>query len=121
MPERFHGPWFVTVERTSADPPYAFSVQGSENADSLYAADPANPPWAIEVRGEAWIIDLKRHLDGQWESTPHIRRYTSSEPADGLVVRLDFHQSLTLKCVCRDPAVNPEPSPQRYDFTIPGG
>ena len=79
----------------------------------------------LEVTGSAWFVSLETEpfppIAGQAWLERTIQRATRFEYPDGLIVQLDTVSlpRLSITCISMDPAVNPNPIANPYDFTIP--
>ena len=78
-----------------------------------------------------WTIDLQMrwpYPPNSWVPAGTVRTTRFIAP-DGLFARLDptrgyfgaFFVSMTLLCLSMDPDINPIPTPNPFDFTIPEG
>lgn len=137
MSETFYGPWNITVAECDVVPAFSFVISGSENADGRYLVQPTVPPESgpeVRVRGAEWQISLELSFtfDDNWASSDVVSRQTEFVPMTGLTITLDSHfrpddggdpffpfVGMILSCTSADPATNPIPTPNPYDFTLP--
>lgn len=126
MAETFFGPWRVVFERHNLYYRERFVISGSDNADGEYEGYLGIPvvPIDITVSGAEWTIDLQ--LVGgpalpEWQSFDVVR-VTQFVAPEGLTVRLTTqYHNMTVLCISMDPDINPIPTPNPFDFTIPEG
>ncbi len=129
MAETFFGHWQVVVQLWHPHRIDGFVISGSDNADGFYA--PAEDgPSDFEVFGAEWTITLQKRHPSQlapwilWDAI----RTTQFVAPEGLTVILRPQPDLAfggthmnLRCISLDPEINPIPTPNPFDFTIPGG
>lgn len=130
MSETLYGPWQIVLAHINSHFSQSVEITGSDNADGRY--DVAfGQPFELDVTGSEWQIELAYWPFGgpDWERS-QTRKLTEFRDLVGLVVQIDGDNSaaahpdydnLTLVCTSRDPAVNPNPTPNPYDFTYPRG
>jgi hypothetical protein len=122
--EKFYGPWDLTLNHVDRDSQQRFVISGSDNADGKY-----NFPFGgfvnLVVTGTAWSIsfELVRFPPipvPRWEQRA-VKRTSRFEAGRGLIVELDTIAAprLSLICISMDPTLNPNPTANPYDFTIP--
>jgi hypothetical protein len=129
MTETFYGPWKIVLVHVNSHFSQSVEITGSDNADGRY--DVAfGQPFELDVAGAEWQLELAYWPFGGvggWQGS-QTRRATEFRDPEGLVVQIDGDNSaaahpdydnLTLVCTSRDPAVNPNPTPNPYDFTYP--
>jgi hypothetical protein len=134
MAETFFGPWVIVLDYTDTDE--RFTISGSDNADGSYPVGEGDL-LEIEVAGEDWRIQIERHPfpgTGNWKIRRTTQFVAGKGPGKGLVVKLDAERRtlvedggvffpgvkrMKLTCTSTDPATNPIPTPNPYDFTIP--
>lgn len=146
MAETFYGPWRVVLDWQIVPtdvidlpqqgfvvfddlPEQGFVVAGSDNADQRYVRE-IGSPLDLDVTGTEWTIDLQilwpLSSTARWSSVP-VRRIMTFLPPEGLIVGLNlapgviapFLLGMKLICTSTDPEINPIPSGNPYDFTIP--
>ena len=123
MAEVFYGPWQVRLDHVDPHFRQRFNITGSDNADGRYNVEPAQA-LNLQVTGAAWSIGFEMEpfppTGGPWEQRT-VKRATRFEPPNGLIVQLETAAMprLALTVTSMDPAVNPNPAPNPYDFTIP--
>ncbi len=124
MAETFFGPWrIVVIEELGPPWPWEFVISGSDNADGVYVAEQLDP-MGIAVTGVEWTIELVMLPNFLIKPT----RATQFVVPDGLTVHLisvpigiGVRRYFLLRCISMDPEVHPIPTPNPFDFTIPGG
>lgn len=88
MAETFYGSWLISV--TSKDAWYSqrYTVSGSDRSDGTYAADVATP--VLQVSGAEWTLSMEWNDNAAsgWQASRVIRRTTSFDVDNGLVVVL---------------------------------
>lgn len=131
MAEKFFGPWQIIVGLVNSHFLQSFTIAGSENADSRYHVV-FGDPMEIAVQGKEWSIQIEWFPfapDATYQSSD-VRRTTKFVVGKGLVVTLDAdanapgplnpaYNNLTLICTSIDPEINPIPTTNPYNFTIP--
>ncbi len=131
MKETFFGPWRITLDSIDLPTPLqSFVVSGSDNADGRHRMYP-DTPFTVAVSGNEWTIALEYSSDdATWEGDD-ARKTTAFLPQIGLTVSLDTRRwdpvspgtpflGMRLLCTSLDPAINPEQTPNPFDFTLPG-
>ena len=130
MAETFYGPWRVVLALFDPYPQQGFVISGSDNADGFYVPE-AGVPVDIAVAGEEWTIGFQMrlpHWPHEWVSAGPIPT-TQFLAGLGWTVRLSAHGGyfgphfarMALLCISMDPDINPIPTPNPFDFTIPEG
>jgi hypothetical protein len=123
--EKFYGAWNVRLDHIDSHfPGQRFSISGSDNTDGLYEVslvDVVN----LTVTGIAWFISFEIDPIPFLPGEQIVQRATRFEAPDGLIVQLDKKvvgtklSLMSLTCISMDPALNPNPAANPYDFTIP--
>lgn len=122
--EEFYGPWEVTVRHVNTDFQQRFIISGSDSTDGRY-----NLPFRnfvkLQVTGAAWsivyeFVPFTPQPLGAWKRRA-ARRTSRFEAGRGMLVQLDWGDmpDLSLTCISMDPILNPNPTANPYDFTIP--
>jgi hypothetical protein len=127
MNQTFFGPWTVRIVEyfTSWGTRLVFS--GTTQHDGAYEIDPAV---TFAVDGEEWTLATETGSAAQQWTPQPMRRATRFDHIGGLIVDLEMGNPhtggmvfewdyLRLECQCTDPSVNPDPTPNPFDFTIP--
>lgn len=121
--EKFYGSWAIVLN-SNTDLQQRFTILGSENADGRYIFPFRKFP-NLEIRGIAWSIDYQVVSStperlGAWEQRA-AKRTSRFEAGSGMLVQLDWGDmpDLSLTCISKDPILNPNPTPNPYDFTLP--
>ncbi|MGB9928261.1 MAG: hypothetical protein ACPK85_07615 [Methanosarcina sp.] len=131
MAETFFGPWRIVVTFVNSHFLQSFTIFGSENADGRYNVSFGNP-LELTVQGEKWEIQIEWFPfapDASFQPSA-VRRTTKFIAGEGLIVKLDAdaqspgslnhdYDNLTLICTSMNPEINPIPTNNPYDFTIP--
>lgn len=128
--EMFHGPWQVTFAKSDPDRDNCMVIYGSDVMDGRYERRFGGDDIVLEVTGAAWSIDIEsspRNADA-WQPC-ELRRETRYEPPDGFVVVVRGHLAEfeerwienVVRCIDRDPEVNPPDVPDPFDFRYGGG
>lgn len=129
MTQTFHGDWSIEVFAVNADFAQRFTIAGSTGSDGHY---PGTVGTGIaRVSGSEWRLTMEwnDNVNPAW-SPSDIRRSASYSLEKGMLVFLgaddnvpalrdhDYDDFIVL-CRYLDPAVNPPPTPNPFDFTIP--
>jgi hypothetical protein len=127
MAETLYGPWRVVLTHSNSHWIQSVEITGSDNADGRYDVEFAEP-FDIDVVGSEWQLEFAYWPFGgpAWQSSK-TRLSKEFRDIEGFVVRIDGansaaapnYDNLTVLCTSRDPAVNPDPTPNPYDFTLP--
>jgi hypothetical protein len=128
MAETFFGPWRIVVKEFVPISQPRFVISGSDNADGAYRPQ-EGVPMGVEATGAEWTVELQIvwGFGAHTWSSYHVLRTTQFDASEGLLVRLDHRRSLfseitlSLLCISMDPDINPVPTPNPFDFTIPEG
>jgi hypothetical protein len=133
MAETFFGPWYLVLGLVNSHFSQSFTISGSQNADGRY--DVAfGDPLEFAVQGEEWRLQMEYFPfdpDATWRPSD-VRSTMSFVPGEGLIVQVNgaarppgtpapHHDNLVLTLTSMDPATNPIPASNPYDFTIPEG
>ncbi|MFF1561807.1 hypothetical protein [Streptomyces sp. NPDC058279] len=133
MAETLYGPFRVVLDTADPFPLQRVIIAGSSNADGVYELNIDHPPLDLVVKGDEWSIEvqfLKSFPHAEWITSPFVHS-TAFVFKEGLIVDLEsgqlgspslgdgFHPSIRLICRSLDPATNPIPSNNPYDFTVP--
>jgi hypothetical protein len=122
----FFGPWHIqrTEPLVEGDwDRYRLTVTGSAGSDGDY---PAGANFSLHVDGGTWTLGGAFRAGSDWVEMDVFKPHTAFDRAAGLVVTLTFlgrlgrTVALTARCVSEDPAVNPDPQGDPYDFSLPG-
>jgi hypothetical protein len=122
--EKFYGPWEITVNDVDHDFQQRFVISGSDNADGRYTF-PFRHFVNLVVTGTAWSISFEfvpfPPIPVQHWKQHAVKRNSRFEAGRGLLVQLDTIAAprLSLICTSMDPTLNPNPTTNPYDFTIP--
>jgi len=103
-------------------------IVGSDTNDGAYEHTFGGPDVVLDVTGSVWSIDIEsspRDEEG-WASCLRSRSTAFEAPA-GLTITLtgydgDIGAQLlpdVIRCVSRDPALNPPITPDPFDFSYP--
>ena len=133
MAKTFFGPWKVVKTHRHSFFQQSLVITGSGNADGRYDVFDQEE-LEILVQGIEWQLEIQfvefpSASEVSWQPSD-VRRSTRFEPEHGLIVQLDeadrppgsFNpefKNLSLVCTSMDPAVNPNPTSNPYDFTLP--
>ena len=131
MREILYGPFRVVLDGGDIFPPQRVTIAGSTNADGVHPIA-FDQPLDLVVEGAEWTVGVefyKEFPNGEW-ITAVFTRATGFVPAEGLIVELisglgnspshgEFRPGIRLVCISTDPATNPIPTENLYDFTIP--
>ena len=129
MVEMFYGPWQLTFRKSDPNRRNRLVIAGSDAMDGVYERVFGGGPIVLDVTGSVWSVDIESSPRDQeaWESSVRNRK-VEYEPSDGIVVTLhgfvgerkDVTQPNIVRCVSRDPDLNPPPVPDPFDFTYGG-
>lgn len=133
MPTTFYGPWYVVLGQVNSHTSQRFLISGSDNADGIYPVAFGNV-LVLSVQGAKWQIEMQYWPFDQGASwrPSDVRESMKFVLGDGLTVQLDGasrppvlinpqFRNLVLTCTSMDPEINPIPTANPYDFTIPHG
>jgi len=127
MSHTFYGPWLIgalepIVELHWAD--YQLIVAGSSGADGGYITA---EDFSLHVDGDTWALGALFRSGTGWMEMSNVRPVTSFDRLSNLRVHLTFvgrfgrTVALAVQCVSQDPALNPDPRGDPYDFSLPEG
>jgi hypothetical protein len=127
----FYGPWHVVVGRVNSHFSHRLVISGSSNVDGFYPVAYGSP-LVLTVQGARWQIEMQYfpfEEAATWQPSD-VRESRMFVPGDGLIVQLDGgarppvvvnpqFNNLAVTCTSLDPELNPIPTANPYDFTIP--
>ncbi len=130
VPERFYGPWSVTVVSQDAAFDERFTIASSDGSDGAYGGGPGTS--VATVSGREWTITMEwnDNSGSGWQPSA-VRRSARYTVPEGLVVTLGAddnyerfrdgdYDDMVLECRSLDPAHHPlQPIVNPYDFTVP--
>lgn len=123
MAETFYGPWQVHLPYVETHQAECLVIIGSDNADDSYI--PLYPDGTtIMVSGEQWTMGIRRLQfepgRSTWVDVP-VRRLTAFSASNGIGVTVERAQSPKVRahCTSMNPLLNPGPTPNPYDFSLP--
>ena len=127
--EMFYGPWQVTFTKSDPDRDNSLVIYGSDAVDGRYQRRFGGDDITLEVTGGAWSIEIQSSPlnANSWQGC-ELKRETRYEPPDGFVVVVRGHlgefqerwMENVVRCVYRDPDLNPPDRPDPFDFTYGG-
>ena len=132
MAETFYGPWSIELDSGVALIQVQLVISGSDGCDGRYSLH-SGQSLSLSVNGASWTAAIESWFPDSGFTPQETRRTTTFEWADGLVATVEcgrppasgpvwggpLYMYVKLRCVSRDPEVNPEPVPAPYDFTVP--
>lgn len=127
MPESFSGRWSIRVLDSRIPDRQRFEIRGSDGSDGGH---PAEPGATLGVTGAQWTLAMSARHGGAWRQSALRRSAATFTNADGLVVTvggddsppgtLDLdYDDLIVVLHAEDPALDPGPWQNPYDFTLP--
>ena len=131
MATLFYGPWHVVLGHVNSHFSQRLVISGSSSADGVYPVA-FGAPLVLMVDGPRWQIEMQYFPfdeDATWQPSD-VRETRTFLPGDGLIVQLDGaarppalvnpqYKNLAVTCTSLDPDVNPIPTANPYDFTVP--
>ncbi|WP_341887801.1 hypothetical protein [Variovorax sp. YR752] len=133
MSETFYGTWLIDVVSKDAAYSQRYIVSGSDRVDGVYPGDVSSP--RLQISGAEWTLTLEwnDNVNSGWQPSRVIRRTTTFDVDDGLVVVLGIddnwptyadndYDDLVIRCQNIDPQLLPwYPHRQTVDFRLPRG
>jgi hypothetical protein len=125
MAEVFYGTWRVRLNHADPDSFHRIKIAGSDNADGTYGLR-CGTPFSLDVSGTQWSMscDTQRisPIPGPLWQPRRLTRASRFDSKEGLTFQLDASglPRLSLVCVAKDPAINPDQADNPFDFTLPG-
>ena len=129
MVQMFYGPWHLTYTKSDPDRRNRLVIYGTDGMDGTYERPFPGDDIVLEVTGAVWSADIESSPrdEESWESCLR-KAVTSYDPDDGITVILFGHAALeegwmenVVRCVYKDPELNPPPVPDPFDFTYGEG
>jgi hypothetical protein len=131
MATKFYGPWYVVLGLVNGHFSQRLLITGSDNADGIYSVRFGNG-LVLSVQGSEWQIEMQYFPfdpSASWRPS-QVHESMRFLLGDGLVIQLDGaarppevinpqFQNLSLTCTSMDSELNPIPTTNPYDFTIP--
>ena len=131
MSETFYGTWLIDVVSKDAAYSQRYIVSGSDRSDGAYPGDVTSP--RLQVSGAEWTLtlDWNDNASSGWQTSRVIRRSTTFDVDNGLVVVLGIDDNwpanadndfddLVIRCQNIDPHLVPwYPHRQTIDFRLP--
>jgi hypothetical protein len=127
MTEAFSGRWSIRVLDSRMPDRQRFEIRGSDGSDGGHRAEPGA---ALAVNGPNWTLAMSARHQGVWRQSALRRKAATFTNADGLVVIVGGDDSppgtpnpdyddLIVVLHAEDPALDPGPWSNPYDFTLP--
>jgi hypothetical protein len=128
MTVTLYGPWKIVLTHVNSHFSQSIEIAGSDSSDGRYDLE-FGQSFVLDVVGSEWQVELAYWpFDGSEWTRSQTRKSTECRAPDGLTIQIDGDNSsarkpdydnLTLVCTSSDPILNPNPTPNPYDFTLP--
>ena len=127
MIHTFYGPWVIGELEIIGDThwtDFQLTVANSAGADASYT--PAED-FSLLVDGDTWTLGAWFRTSTGWRELDDLRPFTSFDRQSNLTVQLTVvgrvprTVAITARCRSQDPALNPDPQGDPYDFSLPDG